>query len=486
MRILFENYIYSSDSLEGISLFNTYRAFVQGCTKAGLPLKAYYSAPRPRRTPDKKNPIGWTPERLKELGFDALPVGTPYMPRITYPYFEPEFVNQVRDKDFVCDLVWTCNYPHTASLQVLQHSLVSKWDVECPLPIVNYWMETTLDKDLFQMSYPECAGSIAMSSACTPMAVMNKFDLDELRKINRKFLSPAMCAKSASQQYLVPPSFDASKIDALREDFIKERLARVKSQQINIFHGGAKDKKRHVAELIRAVGITRSMGANVHVYLTTQNKLEYDDLDWVHVENGCVGDDYLKTFGKGDLLWMASDYEGTGIGYMEAIYSGMIPVCSKQADWVIERIPKNYPLWVDSPKNVDQVAKVLYAAAKGWDQLTKFRDSLIARFSEWSDTKVAEEKFYPTALEVVKKAEGKNIEIAKKSFAFQFLELAVKNDKIPDTVKLEDCWQIMTDQTDKGMTFEWVGLRGLSYMLKSLGWTDTLDDDLTFKRIDNV
>jgi len=482
VRILFEHFMYSSDDLEGISLFNTYKAIVEGCKRLQEPLIAYYAAPRETRSPDVKGRIDWSPKRMQDLGFTPLPVGTPYMPRTTYPYFQEEFVKLVRDKEFAIDAVWTCNYPHTASLQTLQHSLVSKWDVECPLPIINYFMETTLDADLFQMRYDEIAGSIAMSAACTPMAVMNLFDRIEIYRLARKYLSPAMVKKVQENSFVLPPGFDTETIDGNIGVYELERQARRDTGQINIFHGGANDKKRHISSLINAVKEVRKKGIDCHVYLTTQNKWKSEE-DWVHIQENCVGDDYINSFGNGDLLWMASDYEGTGIGYMEAVRSGMIPLCNRNALWVKDRIPSSYPVWFDNPDNVGNIAVLLAGVIKKFDEIKdSHQRNLIDSMSPFSLKCVAGDFVYLTQKAIIPQVE-KNEEIARSCFAFQFLQYA-ESKLVGRRVTPNEVYEAMTAETEKQMDFKWVGVRGLRYMLMSLGFKDTYEEELAFVKDD--
>jgi hypothetical protein len=483
MRILFEHPIYSSDKLTGISMFNMYRSVVQGCRKIGQPLVAYYAAPRLTKRPwEKKTPIEWTDAEMRDFGFIPLPIGGgKFAINVLYTKLEPEFINLFRDQSFCADAAWIGTYVDALSLQIQQHAPMSRWVIPQQLPIINYWTETTIDRALGPMSTDEVAGTIAMGAAAVPTAVMNSFDLKDLNRITSKYLSPSMKLKAMSQAFIVPPAFDASKIDSKFEFYERSRATNLIGDSVTIFHGGSKESKRHVDDLVSAVELVRQWGANVSVHLTTQGKIEFDK-PWVTVKSDCNGDDYINSFGEGDFLWMMADYEGTGIGYMEAVRSGMMPICNSKALWVKDRVPKDYPVWVENPGNHEAVAKLLFALWKGKNQLkSQWQAKLIASMDPWSDVAVAK-AFINGTHASIKEPKKANEELVKSNFGYQFLLKAVEKGDLPERVDLDGARAAMTRNTDSAMPFDWIPNRALRTMLETVGWNDTYEEQLVFAK----
>lgn len=469
MRFLYDHYLYASKDVHGISSFSLIRSLVSGMSKIGENFIAHYAAPK-----KDSNSIKWDEDDLRNFGLIPHELAPSNMPRIPYPFFEPEYVDFIRDKDIVLDCILTKTYPHVTSLKLLQHTLASKWELFLPIPVINYFSETTLDKDLCKWGLNEdyAAGMIALSVACTPMYVLNEFDKDEVYRLCKKYLSPSMLSKTFGNVHVLKPSFDPDYIDSKFSDYEQQREARLSEGRINIFHGGAVDPKRHVADLINAVAQVRNLGRDVHVHLVTQNSQSYEQ-EWIHCVNNCNGKDYLDQFGEGDLLWMAADYEGTGLGYMEAVRSGMIPVCNSKALWVSDRIGDEYPFYFEN--FTDEAPLLISAMVKDFQKYkSQWQSKLIDITSPWTSKGVAE-SFKNMTPEVIKPYEDANIEAAKKCFGFNFLVTADKKGLIPNKISLSDVPKIMTSVTDKEFPFEWVGLRGIWYMMKAIGFSDTYD-----------
>lgn len=480
MRILFEHPIYTSNDLHGISMFNTYRAIVEGCKKIGEPLVAYYAAPRAAKYTDRKTPIVWSETELRDIGFIPLPIGIPN-PSTTamFPLFEPELIETVKDPHFCLDAVWAGTYANALTLQIQQRRTHNRWSVPHTIPIINYWTETTIDQALVEMAKDDVCGSLAVSAATMPMAVMNDFDLEDLKRITSKYLSAAMTQRALSQAFIVPPPLNIARVDKRFEEYEKTRKAR---KEMVIFHGGSKEGKRHVDDLINATEIARKLGADVRLMLTTQGTMT-PDRPWITVEENCNGERYLELFGEGDILWMMADYEGTGIGYMEAVRSGMLPICNSKALWIKDRIPKSYPAWVDSPKNVDNVAKMIVAIYKGRDRLkNEWQAKLIECMGRFSYDLVARQ-FIDGTKKAIAPWQAQNLDAAKKCFAFQFVEKAAKSGAIPDNVTLDEMYDIAKEQTDSGMALDWVPKRAMRVMLQNVGWKDTFTEKPTFVKV---
>ena len=111
-------------------------------------------------------------------------------------------------------------------------------------------------------------------------------------------------------------------------------------------------------------------------------------------------------------------------------------------------------------------------------RFAEFKDSwqpeIIAKAGEWSSEPVAR-TFLDTAAKVIKPYTESNIETAKRCFAFKFLRTADERGLLPERVTLADVLPIMTSVTDKEFPFEWVGHRGIKYMLQALGYSDTCE-----------
>jgi len=469
MRFLYDHYFYASKSIHGISSFSLIRSLAHGCRRLGETVAIDYAAPKVA-----KDSIQWDADDLRGCGLFPHELGPSKMPREPYPFFEPEYVRFIRDKNYAADFLLTKTYAHVPSLCTLQHTLASKWELFLPLPIINYFTETTLDDALCKWGLNEdyAAGSIALSAACCPMFVLNPFDIQEVRRLIRRYLSSSLVGKALENIHVVPPSFEADYIDSQIPLWEAERRERRLSGRINVFHGGAVDPKRHVTDLVNAVEEVRRTGADVHVHLVTQTSQKFEQ-PWVHCVNNCSGRDYIDQFGKGDILWMAADYEGTGLGYMEAMRSGMIPICNEKALWVVHRMPGGYPFFFRNFSSEHHL--MLGAMVK---RFAEFKDSwqpeIIAKAGEWSSEPVAR-TFLDTAAKVIKPYTESNIETAKRCFAFKFLRTADERGLLPERVTLADVLPIMTSVTDKEFPFEWVGHRGIKYMLQALGYSDTCE-----------
>lgn len=468
MRILMEHEMYGKGELSGISMFTDYCGLVQGCRDAKLPLQPYLVTPVTGE---------WDthPEILRH-GFTPVAVGVENINYFDYQILRPQLVDKLRDTSFIIDAYFSNSSTQAAMLKLLLRSSSTEWHVPLDLPIIVRLSESTTDKRILPLQYSCGGGLVALGATECTIFAMTKAEVSEMSRLAERYLSSAACAKVNVNVKYLQACFDATTIDANFTAYEAERTARLATGQVNIFHAGTLHSARRVNELIILARKARLSGRNVHLILLTQDKdgypVEESDKSWIHTYGGCNRDDVVSHLGKGDLCWVGTDYEGTGLAYMEAIYSGMMPICVKRP-WLEERINSTYPLWLDSLTAAK--SEMLMYAITDAQKVLKLRESQKSTrkmVTPWTH-RVAGVQWHNMLRSVIDASNKLNCVSCESYFPHKFFVKAEAEGIIGEKVLLLEAVKAATSLTDKKVEFKWIGPRAARFMLMSLGYVDT-------------
>ena len=381
------------------------------------------------------------------------------------------------------DFVLNNKYEHTASIPTAMISAPGRFQIVLEHPVVTLQGETCVDSRLPHLSC-DAGKAMTLSSLMTgPVIVLTEQDRKAVVD-GASVLSPVLRAKMKERVHILPPPVDYGLIDSRAEHYATHRKRRSDVGSVNVFHGGSLEGKRHLGDMVKAVSkVNTILPTSVKFVITTQKdsggRSPYND-PVVEYRDRIGRDSFLNALKDGDILWCGSDYEGTGLAYMEAIRSGMIPIFI-DAPWIRERIPADYPYVV---KNLDNLAKVLMHVIKNMDEARVVAESLREYQGEdWSAANSA--RCFDRVMGPYTQAwREKNFDIIRGQFWVELLRNGLDRNSQPKSVSLADAHKFMAKESNKGEKLSFVKDYALRTAMLGLGYEDTCDSIVpTFERV---
>jgi glycosyltransferase involved in cell wall biosynthesis len=480
-RFVYMHELYTAKKLSGVSLANWLLTLLRELNKTHN-VFCYYIVPAEEKLPYESGHRVVVDDFIKELPYvKVLPIHHYAIPpAFEFPPFDLRTVYGIADKELVYDFVLSNRICHNFSLKFSLLRRSTKWNVALDPLVISHYTETSIDDRLPTLgSFAGQTGVTASMTVC-PTIVMNEYDRQDALKMARERLAPSIYRNVAKNIHVSKACISSDELDADFPSFEKQRQDRLASGKINVFHGGSLEPKRHLPDMVEAVKKVREAGQNVEFVNYTQVDKsmgqQFEEYEWFKFKANTMREQYVRSFGEGDILWMGADYEGTGIAYMEAIRSGMIPLALRNV-WTSDRLGRDYPFFIDSLAELDKM--LLYMVKNFAEIKSKYQKILIDKMDEWTTPVVAEE-FMNLSSKLILENRNYNQGVVKKNFARQFLEKALETT--PDTIELYDMYERMKGVTVKGLDFRWVTLNALRAMMIDLGFEDLCDGEKIIMR----
>jgi len=300
--------------------------------------------------PESSEYLYWSEEELLKDGIKTIPIlavgGSETtgvkdgFVGLSHPFPGPRCFKFAASREYLkYDVVFSCYYT-SQDVWALQPEYSDGTyfmvpTVEPPV-IVNWLTETGVDRKLPKLSSRVgniCAASSILLSGAT--VVLSTLDLDEARRVLRSCASPALVKDSDIR--VISPMVSVPFLDEKPHD------------KVVFVHGGTWEAKRNYQLMLDAVDTAYKSGLDVQLLLVTQGDASKAvfDLDKyskiVKVIGSASRKDYLQALAEADFVLQCSEYEGTGLAMLEAIYSGITPIVLNKR-WVDGRLPDDYPL----------------------------------------------------------------------------------------------------------------------------------------------
>lgn len=406
--------------MRGLGLLNWYTAWdLSGVSQANTLLHmvdALQRLPEPERMllhlPREGGRFVWPDGWFDRPGVEPLYVGANDGFRTVEP-FELDEVQPILPKRgrLLFEYLLNGRYLHGTQLMLQMWAARSKWRWTPEMSLLTWYTESTIDPRLVGLRTRAAQALMAAAASMGSMIVMNEYDRIEALGMLEPLIPEHDWERVARRTYVVNAAADFDVIDRRRPEYEAERKARREAGRWTLYQGGSSEKKRLWREMVTIVGdLNSARMPEAHAVMKTQvpdadtwlkqqvagvTKDERDRLEAIpesafSIASGVGHVRYVDSLGEGDVLWMAPDYEGTGLAYMEAIRSGMVPVVIDSV-WARTRLPEKYPLVVDlkdAPGAVEFALRNAPALWKEWgDRLLAALDpyapdAVVAKYRE--------------------------------------------------------------------------------------------------------
>lgn len=466
--------IHTSPDLSGRSYVQMMMNLMDGLTAIGTPHRCTIVLPRRGGTFD------WSDSMFEGRNVDPWETNEDWSlnwewPPITVRMMDPFLPKRGK---VLFDFVLSEKYLHSATLAAPFHIRAGQWRQAIEIPIVTWIDETTLGRRNPQLGLDGSIGLLAASAMTGPILVLNDYDLDEVERVLRQTLTPAWVKVILERSHVVRPTADLSRIDARFDRYEQERTQRAEMGKTTVFHGGSLGEgARRVPIIADAIETLRAEGVNVEGRFKTQHR-RGNAPDLVRrmehcgtVEMEVFHDRYVESFGEGDILYMGVEYNGTGIGYMEGIRSGMIPLAIDEV-WTRDRLPDHYPFIVKP----DQVTEALRMMIGRLPQIREqWQQKLRGALHPFTPQETAR-SFTDALSAILEPVRERNLDVVTDvKPPFSLLQAAVMEKawtKVEGTGML---YEAMRVRSKKDTNFKYVTPMSLRLMMIALGYVDVCD-----------
>jgi hypothetical protein len=346
MRILYIPSIYLTKNISGVSVANAMWDTFHGMKQCSdEPLYVDYALPtKDIIVPEyflKPPWLNWTPVRQPQ---DFGNGGQAHAPVHLMDDVDP--FNSGR----AYDCIMSSHYLFSGAMRARWYRQRGMWSERIHPPIITILCETGLDSYMPFLKDPDYEMLQIGSMSRGRTWVMNEADVDYLRGVFRRWLSNAKAADLLGRVDMIRAAVNFQWVDQHFDRFEGERAGRAKTGQINVFHGGGiVSAFRKLRIMIESVDKLHAVGENVWSVIKTQctGKNPWEKHSSVLYHPGLGREAYNESLGDGDIAFVGTNYEGTGIAYMEAIRSGMLPLIIEntqaEVEWIKWRLPAGYP-----------------------------------------------------------------------------------------------------------------------------------------------
>lgn len=337
---------YTSTDLSGISVIPDSIDKVIGLSRHAPAFCHFY-------VPATRDHFRWDDAIFPAGKFEQIKTCETRQPRVVHP--PPNLATLETMKSKWCyDFLLNHRYENSNVIANAVLEVPNRFDLGLPRRVVTYFTETWYDERLPHLRTAHGRQCVAASILAGPALVMTEIDRRALLDLLREFFRPAQVARAEAWLHVVPPCIDTSLVDERLGEYAMARATRRAAGVTHVFHGGSLEPKRHLPQMVQAAGDIAKIRKLRFVVKTQKEVGDPFQASHVDYEGGVNRAKYLDALGQGDILWCGSEYEGTGLAYMEAIRSGMAALFL-DSPWIRERIPANYPFVVDRPEKIGDV-----------------------------------------------------------------------------------------------------------------------------------
>ena len=390
----------------------------------------------------------------------------------TQPPISPAVIEGLRPArgDLVIDVILNTKFLHSAAIAANLFTS-GRWKQAIQIPVFTWLTETTLDRGLHELKTVAAESLQIASLLAGPLLVLNEYDRKEVERLAMKYLQPGVVDQAMDRVYVVHPVFDAAQIDA--RDYKRDRDRKQKV----LFHGGSLGAKRMVEPMLEAV-VEQSLP--VDVVLKTQNAAKPDRFPPAVTEGNVNHSRYIATLGEGDIQFIGAYYEGTGLGYMEGIWSGMLPI-ALDAEWVRYRLPDGYPFIVSDWREFGDAVRIM---VEKYDSIYReWMPRLRERLGRYTPEYAA--KQFADAVDR-ESAAGHNLKLATKlKPGFDLLQAGVLEEAWTEIRSYDFVRDEMRKRSEKGLNFKWLTDLALHWMLQAAGYEDMMGPEVHYRRKEN-
>jgi hypothetical protein len=278
---------------------------------------------------------------------------------------------------------------------------------------------------------------------------------------------------------VIPPAVRWQLIDENLKEYVKERRERRARNIFNVFHGGTFESKRRLPLLALTVKKMNDRGrTNVNLVLKTQvtNKTpEFEGL--AQIEYGVTRPRFIQSLGDGDIGACLSEFEGTGLAYLEMARSGM-PMIFWDEKWLKGRLPEDYPYIVRSGGDLETM---LWVMVDHYEEALKWSERLVQHQNDMFATENVAAKmmlFFKQAVDEVRREERDHV---RKLLGWEIIKDSV--GKMPETFSLDFAYDYMKANSKKGFDFrKMLKSSALRRLLMEYGYYDTCAEDVPLFR----
>jgi hypothetical protein len=468
MRILLVFELYSSNDVLGISMVNTTMDIVKATEGQAFWYVVF---------PQKGGKMVWDESYFEQFkNLKILPIGPDrIMPACDHPPLDPgiyEHLYPMKFYDRCYDVILNQRYCHSAEIDMMTFLPKARYYNPVKVPVVTYFTESWQDKRLPKLKELSCQVSIAIAALFGKVMTMTEFDREALMDVVKTYFSYSAQNEVLKNMAIVPPAVRWELVDQYLPEYEAARAERRKRKIINIFHGGTFEGKRRLPMLAWVVKKMNDRGkTNVNLVLKTQvtNKVsEFEGL--AQIEYGVTRPRFLKSLGDGDIGACLSEFEGTGLAYLEMARSGM-PMVFWDEKWLGGRLPDGYKYVVHGESELETM---LWLMVNNYDEALEESKKLIAHQDSMFGTKNVAEKmmgFFKKAVDEVREGERKHV---KKLLGWEI----IRDATLPDVFNLDFAYDYMKAGSRKGFDFrKMLKPSALRRLLIEYGYRDLCNDD---------
>ena len=448
--------------LSGISHWNALRDMLRGLNRDSPTAVCEWAVPW------RQGSITWPQDYFADPWIRTHPclpdkIATFDHPPIGHDAIEPFLP---RKGEVLIDFLLNRNMLHSPAIANAFYVPPNRWYQQIEVPVVTWYTETALDVRLPTLATKWGLVQTAASVATTPTIVLNDYDRDYLLEIVEEH-GPRSTGDISRNVYVVNPVADLDQVDKLLVDFEREREKRAGTKKVVLFHGGSFESKRRLGV---ADDVIHEINGLTGRFLSQKDTKRNPFGEQVWLTADVRHNDYVKSFGEGDVLFVGTEYEGTGLAYVEAIRSGMIPVVY-DAPWMVSRLPRDYPF---KCKTKEDLALMLRQMVEGLPEIkAEWQAKLIEAMNPFTPA-VAAIQFQLAIDEIMFDVREKNFAVVRKvQPAYDLLAQAVGEEQWEEIDGFEMLHKAMYDRSKKKVWFRYVTPLALRWMMLDLGYDDT-------------
>jgi hypothetical protein len=479
MRILVIFELYSSNDVLGISMVNTTLDLVKATEGRAFWYVVF---------PQKGGKMVWDESYFAKFpNLKLLTIGPDrIMPSCDHPPLDPGIYNHLYPMKFYdeCyDLILNQRYCHSAEVDMMTFLPKARYYNPVKVPVVTYFTESWHDKRLPKLKELTCQISVAIGGLFGKIMTMTEYDREALMDVAKTYFSYSAQNELIKNTIVIPPAVRWDMVDANVSDYRKAREERRRKNIFNVFHGGTFESKRRLPLLARVVKKMNDRGkTNVNLVLKTQvtNKTpEFEGL--AQIEYGVTRPRFIQSLAEGDIGACLSEFEGTGLAYLEMARSGM-PMVFWDEPWLKGRLPESYKYVVHGESELETV---LWVMVNDYNDALAESDRLIKHQHAMFDSRSVAQRmmdFFKSTVDEVREKDRKNV---KKLLGWEIVMDSV--EKMPETFSLDFAYDYMRANSRKGFDFrKMLKPSALRRLLIEYGYEDLCGDELPMFRRTHV
>jgi hypothetical protein len=393
------------------------------------------------------------------------------------PALEEEICNHFNPNNFYrqyYDVILNQRYCHSAEIDMIKYMPKTRYFYPVNLPIITWFTESWNDKRLPKLREFSSKLSISISGLFGKVVTMSEFDKECLIEFAKTYFSFSAQNKLFNNTIVIPPAVRWDFIDSNSNRYLNERKIRRSKNIFNIFHGGTLEAKRRLPLIGRVVKNMNNRGKiNVNLILKTQAEKRDKKLENVaNIEYGVNRQRFIESLGEGDIGICLSEFEGTGLAYLEMARSGM-PMIFWNEKWLNGRLPNDYKYLVKSEKDLETA---LWLIIKNYDEALKESERLVKFQDKIFDAKIVAGKMFDLFNSAVNEVRNSEREYVRKMLGWNIIKNSI--GKMPESFTIDFVYDFMKKNSRKGFDFKKIlGPMALRRLLLEYGYVDLCDNE---------